>query len=200
MPHSARVAEGRNTSGLWVAAVASIAVHGALLWPGWRIAPPAMNVERGWVSREVELSPEAEADATTPMATPPPASAAEPWSAKALRPAHDAQPLSEEAMSRGAFVAAPSRGLQNRPPGYPWLARMRGWEGIVILDVEIEPEGAPRAVRVFQSSGHAVLDQAAQHAVQQWVFLPAHRGGRAVRSSVELPIRFQLTSSNGETP
>ncbi len=84
--------------------------------------------------------------------------------------------------------------LNNPKPLYPPFARKQGREGTVILVVEVTEEGAAEAVRVQSSSGSELLDHAALQAVRQWRFIPAYRHGRAVRESVEIPIRFQLSN------
>lgn len=82
--------------------------------------------------------------------------------------------------------------LHNPKPAYPVLARRRGLEGVVRLDVRVSAEGIPIAVKVRESSGHEALDEAALTAVWHWRFSPARRGGEAVEGAVVVPIRFNL--------
>jgi len=51
----------------------------------------------------------------------------------------------------------------------------------------------PLSVSVAQSSGVAILDDAALAAVRQWRFVPAIRGGTPVQGTAEIPVRFRLT-------
>jgi periplasmic protein TonB len=81
---------------------------------------------------------------------------------------------------------------QNPTPRYPSEARRRGWEGTVLLMVEIRENGRPERVTIKESSGHSVLDDAAQGAVGRWTFVPAQRDGQPVRSVAEVPIIFSL--------
>ena len=94
------------------------------------------------------------------------------------------------------MTVRPSGTSMNRPPAYPRRAREQGWEGVVVLQVRVEADGAPAHVEIASSSGHDVLDRAALAAVARWRFLPAQRAGRPLVSSVEVPVRFQLTSSS----
>ena len=87
--------------------------------------------------------------------------------------------------------------LNNPKPSYPMVARRRGYEGIVLLNVMVNIRGRPDAVSVKRGSGHHVLDRAALRAVRQWHFIPAKRAGEPVNASVEVPIQFTL--SNGKT-
>ncbi len=91
----------------------------------------------------------------------------------------------------GGSGAAPAAG--NPAPEYPRRARMRGWEGRVVLAVLVGADGRPARVEVAESSGYAILDRAAQEAVAKWRFQPAKRDGQAVSADLHLPVRFKLT-------
>jgi protein TonB len=88
--------------------------------------------------------------------------------------------------------ATNARYRQNPSPSYPYEARRRGLEGTVLLLVEILESGRPERITVKQSSGHAVLDEAARGAVGRWSFIPAQREGKPIRSVAEVPIVFSL--------
>lgn len=113
-------------------------------------------------------------------------------------PAAQASPSPAPGASRP--VAAPSyappsfgaRYLDNPKPTYPMLARRRGLEGTVRLEVRVSAEGIPTAVRVRESAGHEALDEAAMTAVWHWRFVPARRDGEVVEGVVVVPIRFRL--------
>lgn len=80
----------------------------------------------------------------------------------------------------------------NPKPKYPSIARSRGWEGKVVLNVRVSASGNVEGVSVSSSSGHDVLDDAAVAAVEGWRFVPAKRGDTAVASTVHVPINFKL--------
>ena len=80
----------------------------------------------------------------------------------------------------------------NPKPEYPRLARSRGWQGKVLLRVQVSAEGVSESVAVQNSSGHEALDEAAVAAVKKWKFIPARRGDTPVASSVTVPINFTL--------
>jgi protein TonB len=92
----------------------------------------------------------------------------------------------------GSPVATPLAYGSNPPPPYPATARRRGWEGKVLLRVEVSASGSVRDVAVEQSSGFASLDEAAQQAVYRWRFKPALQNGRPVPGLVRVPIHFKL--------
>ena len=81
---------------------------------------------------------------------------------------------------------------ENPPPTYPRIARRRGYEGTVILEVLVTPEGKVDQCRISQSCGYSVLDEAAVKSVRDWVFEPATRGDKRVEMWVKVPITFQL--------
>ncbi|MBF0448182.1 MAG: energy transducer TonB [Magnetococcales bacterium] len=91
-------------------------------------------------------------------------------------------------------VASLSPSLNNPKPRYPILARRRGWQGLVLLRVEVDATGAPLAVQIKQGSGYSILDDSAMRTVKNWRFIPAKRGGVAVRAFVEVPIHFSLVN------
>jgi TonB family protein len=77
---------------------------------------------------------------------------------------------------------------------YPPLARRKGMQGTVLLGFGISGHGAIRDIRVVKSSGYAILDLAAQDAMQRleklsWYAASMH--GKDM--DLELPIIFRLT-------
>lgn len=82
--------------------------------------------------------------------------------------------------------------LTNPPPLYPQIARKRGFQGVVVLEVLVDQNGNAADLRVLSSSGHPILDRTAMAAVKHWTFDPGTRGEKKVRMWVRVPIRFQL--------
>jgi protein TonB len=83
----------------------------------------------------------------------------------------------------------------NPKPKYPRIARSRGWQGKVLLKVQVSASGISTHVAVHKSSGHEILDESAIDAVKQWRFIPARRGETPVASSVIVPILFSLKNN-----
>ena len=82
--------------------------------------------------------------------------------------------------------------LNNPIPAYPMVARRMGWQGRVVLNVEVLASGLPGQVKLHQSSGHDVLDNAAMKAVRGWRFVAARQGGQVVSKWFLVPIPFIL--------
>jgi protein TonB len=80
----------------------------------------------------------------------------------------------------------------NPPPRYPRLARKRKYQGVVILEVFVNREGSVGDIKVFKTSGYAILDKTAIKSVKKWEFEPGKRGDENVGMWVRTPVRFQL--------
>lgn len=107
-------------------------------------------------------------------------------------PAPPSPPADLPAPPAAGVVVAPSPLADNPPPAYPAAARRRGLQGLVVVLVRVLPDGSAGALSVAESSGHALLDQAALDAVAGWRFRPALRDGVAVEHDLEVPLRFVL--------
>lgn len=94
---------------------------------------------------------------------------------------------------RGGGIINP--GISSRvDPDYPEQARRSGWEGTVVLSIQILPNGRPGDVSVYRSSGYEVLDDAAVDAVRQWRFIPARErsSGQSIACRTTMPVVFKL--------
>jgi TonB family protein len=85
------------------------------------------------------------------------------------------------------------RYLNAARPSYPLMARMRGYEGMVVLAVEVLTDGRAGEVRIKKSSGYALLDQSALNAVRAWRFEPARKMDTPLVMTVDIPVRFSLS-------
>ncbi|GAB4115460.1 MAG: hypothetical protein Fur0026_01350 [Sideroxydans sp.] len=82
--------------------------------------------------------------------------------------------------------------LNNPRPPYPLVARRMGYQGKVVLNVEVLAEGRAGEVKLQSSSGYDILDQAALQTVKTWKFSPAKRFGQPVTQWFLVPIKFSL--------
>jgi len=143
-----------------------------------RIAPPkrAIPMPLPDVSAAVTLPPES-------IGVPPALSApALPRSRALLR--------DETAATKGVRTRA--RYLESMRPPYPKRAREMGWEGTVVLRVEVKPDGTVGAASVHRTSGYLTLDEAALVAVKRWRFAPQTDGAFSFATVVDVPVRFDL--------
>ena len=90
----------------------------------------------------------------------------------------------------GGAIKEP-RKLKNVAPVYPDVAARGMIEGVVILEIAIEPSGHVDDVRVLRSI--PLLDAAAVAAARQWVFAPTLYRGVPVSVTMTVSVRFSLT-------
>ena len=84
------------------------------------------------------------------------------------------------------------RYAKNPKPIYPQVAREKGYEGEVLLRVEVLSNGRVGQIEVKKSSGYDVLDQSALTTVKEWKFIPARKGDVPIPFWINIPIKFQL--------
>lgn len=77
-------------------------------------------------------------------------------------------------------------------PAYPASALRSRAEGSVLIRAEIDATGNPTNVGIAKRSSSRDLDRAAVNAVRKWKFEPAMKGGKAVASTVQVPVDFTL--------
>lgn len=82
--------------------------------------------------------------------------------------------------------------LNNPRPPYPLVARRMGYQGKVVLNVEVLAEGRAGEVKLQTSSGYDILDKSALQTVKTWKFSPATRLGQPVTQWFLVPIKFSL--------
>jgi protein TonB len=91
-----------------------------------------------------------------------------------------------DAYHLNTVIAYPSY-KENTPPVYPEIARVSGYEGIVLVFAEILPDGRVGNMKIRKSSGYAV---------KPWKFEPAKKSGNPFTVWVELPIKFILHNNS----
>ena len=76
---------------------------------------------------------------------------------------------------------------------YPKIAQMRGWQGTVIVDLEIDIKGAVISVKIKKSSTYEVLDNEALEMIKKASPFPAPPESlRGKNFNVLVPISFKL--------
>ena len=106
--------------------------------------------------------------------------------------AANSKPTSISRKSEGAVTKAKPLAHVNPAPPYPKIARERGWEGTVRLEVYVRQDGQPGRISIQESSGHDALDMSALKTVEKWQFLPAQSGTLRFASRIIIPIQFSL--------
>ena len=92
-----------------------------------------------------------------------------------------------------AVLIEPPRPLERIVPEYPRIARRRGLEGEVVIQVTISVSGDPLTATVISPSDHRVLNDAAIAAVQSARFQPGRVGDQPAEMSLSIRIVFELS-------
>ena len=80
------------------------------------------------------------------------------------------------------------------PEEYPLLARRRGWQGTVMVEVWLDANGEQIRRDILRSSGHALLDQAALRSIARNQFAPYTINGIGYPARLHLPVIYSLTT------
>lgn len=156
----------------------------ALAW--WLTAQRNAGAASDAATDTVAVTP---AESTAPTATP--------AHAASNRAGASARASARGNASASAAAASPVGAalLAHDTPRYPTAALRSGTEGTVMLRIAVDANGVPTDIGYAQRSGDRDLDRAALQAAQDWRFRPARRDGRAVASTVNVPVRFTLPPS-----
>jgi protein TonB len=95
-----------------------------------------------------------------------------------------------------AYIRAQLRDDLARHFDYPLVARMRGWQGTVLLGLRVESDGRLDQVHIENSSGYAVLDRSALNSVNRLDYLTeavAWLNGRS--HDIQLPVIYRLVEN-----
>jgi TonB family protein len=88
-------------------------------------------------------------------------------------------------------VSTPARLARGGAPVYPQLARDKGVEADVPLEIVISPAGVVESARALSHPGYG-LEQAALEGVRSYRFSPAIQRGRPVRVRMRWTVEFRL--------
>lgn len=81
---------------------------------------------------------------------------------------------------------------QPQPVKYPRWALQQGWEGEMVIAVEVLLNGKVGRYKVMQSTGYKTLDETAVEAIKGWKFHPAVENGKEVVTCMQVAVRFQI--------
>lgn len=77
-------------------------------------------------------------------------------------------------------------------PVYPYAARQKNLEGVVVVRFLVDVEGRVTKASVVEANPAQVFEQAALEAVSKWRFQPAQLDGERVATWMSVPIRFKM--------
>ena len=109
-----------------------------------------------------------------------------------IKSEHQDVPQNDGGSPKGTLQTAYPRYQFNAPPAYPGLARKRGQDGTVILQVLVNEEGRVDDLEIEISSNFRLLDRAAVSTVRKWSFEPGRRNNERIPMWVRVPVTFKL--------
>lgn len=84
-------------------------------------------------------------------------------------------------------------GAISKQKKYPKIAQMRGWEGEVIVELQIDGNGKLKSKKIAQSSGHEVLDKQALEMIEKALPFPIPPETlRNTNFTITVPVPFKL--------
>lgn len=90
------------------------------------------------------------------------------------------------------LIEKPTYRAKPTPIHYPRLAKRRGHQGKVLIEVWIDRQGTQTKRLILDSSGFSSLDEAAIKAISKWKFHASTEQGKAIAHRVQIPINFKL--------
>jgi protein TonB len=72
------------------------------------------------------------------------------------------------------------------------IARKKGWQGRLLLNVHVSKDGNVININVVKTSGFEILDKISVKTIRDWQFTPARIGGKNVEDSLNIPVSFKL--------
>ncbi|MCQ1058479.1 energy transducer TonB [Photobacterium sp. DNB23_23_1] len=94
--------------------------------------------------------------------------------------------------SEPQLVTTPTFATRPSPVKYPRIAKRRGLEGQVLVEIWIDESGKQVKQNLVKSSGTEILDDAAIAAIKRWRFSSHIVDGQAIAHRVQVPVRFKL--------
>jgi protein TonB len=108
-----------------------------------------------------------------------------------VKPSPPPQPASMGAPEKKRGVRSEAQFYGTPEPDYPLEALRNGWEGTVLLHIDVAADGAIKA-RVVRSSGYSMLDEQAVRWLESMRAQPATLDGKPIPWTYEKPVRFRL--------
>ena len=82
--------------------------------------------------------------------------------------------------------------LITRELTYPAIARRKGWQGVVKLELHIEADGSITGLQLDETSGYAVLDRAALQCLQTASIPGARQWLQGKSTDIIVPVEYRL--------
>ncbi len=143
----------------------------------------------------VDLPPEPEVIAVEPVPEAPPPPVVVPVVAPPPPPVQPPKPSQAEVTDARSAYGSALWGAIKKHKKYPRIAKTRGWQGKVILELSLDGQGKLLSKKVIQSSGHAALDKQALKMVEKAAPFPVPpKALRDGNFTIKVPVPFKLVT------
>ncbi|MBL8019402.1 MAG: energy transducer TonB [Leptospirales bacterium] len=166
---------------LRVALILSFALHSVFFLSLWKTQTPDISARQGFAIMIDMGRPTAEATVTDHDSMRDPSN---PDKDKDLHQEKN-EKRTQRSAGRAGILTGSISDLQ-RSIQYPAEAEAMQIEGIVRVEVEIDSKGSVAHLRIMQSSGYEILDQAVLDGVRVWTFQDVSN------RKIVIPFRFRL--------
>ena len=140
---------------------------------------------------EKKITPIIDKNATT-VAQPAPKEEAPPAPAEVVSKIPNVVPQEQVTQSIESYSSVLANAIAKYKQ-YPKIAQMRGWQGTVIADLEIDSKGSVISVKIKKSSTYEILDNEALEMIKKASPFPAPPDNlRGKNFNVLVPISFKL--------
>lgn len=140
---------------------------------------------------EKKITPIIDKNATT-VAQPAPKELAPPAPAEVISKISNVVPQEQVTQSIESYSSLLANAIAKYKQ-YPKIAQMRGWQGTVIADLEIDSKGSVISVKIKKSSTYEILDNEALEMIKKASPFPAPPDNlRGKNFNVLVPISFKL--------
>ncbi len=106
------------------------------------------------------------------------------------------QDTTSNSMSKNVKTSAKYKigSIKNPHPEYPMIARKKGWQGRLLLNVRVSEKGKVLNINIVKTSGFKILDKTSVETIKEWKFSPARIGNDYVEDYLNIPISFKLVN------
>lgn len=168
----------------------SIGLHSAVALAAWALCCPLIYLNKYYlnISNQSTLRM-VSASIVDPRLSPPPLNLARRYRLKNKKPwpqPKKSEKIMESTNTPNGALVNHAHWEEFRPaPSYPEFAKRKGWEGKVLIEISSDADGKIHYTSLKESSGYAILDNAALETLRYWRIKP--------RSKLFVPILFRLT-------
>ncbi len=160
------------------------------------IATPTAPTPQPVEAEPVKASEPVSSEPSPALSAPEPAKPTEPAEPTPLlsKELPSAEPSKSDVAHRAVTIDSVPTLIGKLDVKYPYAMKRQGIIGEVLVGFIVDPSGSPRDVKVVRSS-RKEFEEAAVNAIAKSRYTPGVKGGRVVSTRMQVPIRFNISST-----